>query len=722
MANKGIGLDPGQLSYVRGQTHLLVIAIDAYRHCPPLYNCVKDARDLITVLTEKYGVLPENTTTLFNEAATRDNIYEAFEKMVSEVHAPDNLLIYFSGHGEYNKSFQQGYWIPVNAEQGRTSQYIPNSEIRIFLSAIPAHHIFLMADSCFSGSLFAQGADRFMSKRYESDPSRWGLTSGRNEIVSDGKPGDNSPFAESLLYRLRQNSGAIGVQELCAQVVEYVQSNADQSPIGEPLKISGHKNGQFVFHLLKNAKRDWASTRQTDTLEAYQAYLSTYPDSENSAAAKDKIRELQEIKDWEQVKTEHTIFSYSRYLSKYTDGQFEEEARLALRRLEDDQSWERARKQGTLSAMYDYLDKHPDGQYIAVAKKHIASLIEDQRKTGDTPTERKPAPASRTIAPTKTASAETGPKQKKKEPTTTSGLTTQLKAIGGGILLILLFFIGKQITKLGSGNNQKAKEPTSQEATREDNGKIDLTTDLSNFGNKEENPGGTAPAERAGPRAVVSLAGFRGQVNLQNIKSNPELVIHCRFTDCQCTVKSFTLTQVSGARDGQIVYNTGGKLNDRSRQLLSIGSPGDLYYFSDIRVACNDNLQTKTVGDFSVKLSRVLSGLKIKSIPLTAIIGLPGLRPGPVDGKAFIEKLGLAAKKEDCASDCNCGVDYFSLTHVPANGKPTTITNKGAFYSAEALALIRKAASGDHYYFTDIVLKCNNSMVTNNNSLHFLIN
>ncbi len=227
----------------------MAIGINEYRHCPPLFNCVKDAKDLVRILTMEYEFDQEDVTTLFDQEATNEKITDAFYCLARKVTADDNVIIYFSGHGEYDQVLNRGYWIPVEAEEGKIHQYLPNSEVRDFLSAIKSRHTLLMADSCFSGSLFAsRSAGKSIIRRYEKDPSRWGLSSGRNEIVSDGKPGDNSPFAESLLYQLRENPDGLGVDELCFKVREYVEANSNQAPIGEPLKVEGHKNGVFVFH------------------------------------------------------------------------------------------------------------------------------------------------------------------------------------------------------------------------------------------------------------------------------------------------------------------------------------------------------------------------------------------------------------------------------------------------------------------------------------------
>lgn len=231
-----------------GTNYLFVIAIDAYEHCPTLYNCLRDAHQLIELLTTRYRFEKKNVKTLFNEKATEGNIFRGFRELAQTVTLKDNVVIYFSGHGEYDKVFDEGYWIPVNAQLGAHEDFVPNSKIKTILGAIKSKHTFLIADSCFSGSLFSQFKNTTVAERLENDPSRWGLTAGRNEVVSDGKPGDNSPFAESLLYHLRKNKQALGVATLCNRVVENVIASANQTPRGEPLKVKGHRGGQFFFH------------------------------------------------------------------------------------------------------------------------------------------------------------------------------------------------------------------------------------------------------------------------------------------------------------------------------------------------------------------------------------------------------------------------------------------------------------------------------------------
>ncbi len=253
MANKGIdirGTGPAP-QRKRGVNYLLAIAIDEYEHCPRLYNCVQDARRLIDVLSTRYQFEKEHTFTLFNEQATEHAIINSFKKMVQLIRPEDNLIILFSGHGEYEEAIDEGYWIPVDAPLGHTNEYIANSRIVKYIRAINSLHTFLIVDSCFSGSLFAtrslgQQAD---ANRLDEIPSRWLLTAGRNELVSDGRPGSHSPFADNVIYFLENNTEpSLSVTTLIDRVVNAVIHNARQTPRGEPLQDVGHRGGQFHFY------------------------------------------------------------------------------------------------------------------------------------------------------------------------------------------------------------------------------------------------------------------------------------------------------------------------------------------------------------------------------------------------------------------------------------------------------------------------------------------
>ena len=361
-----------------GKTHLLVIAIDEYAHCPRLNNCVKDAKEFIEILDTRYGIaIDAALPPLFNGDATKKNIIYSFRKLAEKAAPQDNVLIYFSGHGEYDKVLKQGYWVPVEAQKGGIDTYLPNSEVRTFLEAVNSHHTFMVVDSCFSGALFLDKSVDKNVVRLESHPSRWGLTSGRNEIVSDGEAGRNSPFAESLLYHLGHNPGDLGVMQLCTLVLEQVVANAIQSPRGEPLQVKGHKGGQFVFKPKKEDEdRLWAEALKSNSIAAYNAFLARFPTGIHAATARHLLKELEEEGHWEAAQASNNIHRWLDFLDKYPQSRYRKEAGEKIKSLEDLQDWETARQGGKISDFLKYKYSHPEGRYVKEADQRIAELRE----------------------------------------------------------------------------------------------------------------------------------------------------------------------------------------------------------------------------------------------------------------------------------------------------------------------------------------------------------
>ena len=233
--------------------HLLIIGIDQYANgISPLNNAVRDAQQFKKLVIEQFQFTKEHITELYNEEATRSNILATFGKLLHQLTDNDNLIFYYSGHGEQVKvgNGTRGYWIPSDAKNNESWTYIPNSEIINLFKLSKAHHIFGIVDSCFSGSLFATRKLTTAVERVDSFPSRWLLTAGRLEVVSDGTLGTNSPFATSLFTYLKNTKeDGIWVADLCSWVLKGMSFNTEkQTPRGEPLQDVGHYGGQFVFY------------------------------------------------------------------------------------------------------------------------------------------------------------------------------------------------------------------------------------------------------------------------------------------------------------------------------------------------------------------------------------------------------------------------------------------------------------------------------------------
>ena len=236
-----------------GEYHLLIIGIDSYQYWEPLQNAVNDAKEIHNTLEEKYKT--DNIITLYNQEATRANIIKAFEDLRNAVSENDNVMIYFSGHGEYVGNPPKGYWVPVDSKKKSSADYISTADIKTFISEINSKHIFLIADACYSGDVFRgntvsipyENSERYYNTVHNKR-SRSALTSGDIEKVMDAGRDGHSVFAYYLLKELNRNDKRyLDASELYNAIKIPVFNNSEQSPRFAPLKNTGDEGGQFIF-------------------------------------------------------------------------------------------------------------------------------------------------------------------------------------------------------------------------------------------------------------------------------------------------------------------------------------------------------------------------------------------------------------------------------------------------------------------------------------------
>lgn len=328
---RGIDISNTQPSYDprQGKNYLLAIGIDRYRHWTPLDNAVKDARDLIQVLIQQYQFDEELITTLFDERATEANIYDAIRELKRKVTPQDNLLVYYSGHGHYDEDFDEGHWIPVDAKTDTEDRFISNSNIIKRINAIDAHHVLLIIDSCFSGSLVVKKRNTSIDEHFRS---RRIVSSGRLETVSDGRAGENSPFAAGLITYLKRNTKrAVNTTALVQYIKEFIAGKARQNPVDGRIQNSADEGGEFVFHLRVSEADFWANVQEKGTVQAYQNYLEYYPTGQYATLAERRLLALREEDVWRSARAKDNELAYKNYLQKYAGaGKYLEEARQRL--------------------------------------------------------------------------------------------------------------------------------------------------------------------------------------------------------------------------------------------------------------------------------------------------------------------------------------------------------------------------------------------------------
>jgi hypothetical protein len=229
--------------------HALIIGVSEYEfsgaRLPNLDKPVQDAEQLKDILIEYY-TFAENDIYLLNNP-TRENIINAFDKMIETVGARDNLLIFYAGHGYYDKATDFGFWLPANAKTTSRSDWIPNSTIKDYVSAVPAKHTLLITDACFGGSIFKTRTTTVMDSRkvfdLYRDRSRKAITSGNLTEVPD-----QSFFIKILLKVLEDNNqDYLPASSLFSRIYEPILNNSPTVPQFGVIQGAGDEGGDFIF-------------------------------------------------------------------------------------------------------------------------------------------------------------------------------------------------------------------------------------------------------------------------------------------------------------------------------------------------------------------------------------------------------------------------------------------------------------------------------------------
>ena len=93
-----------------GKVHGLIIGINAYQDFPALQYANADALNFYRLLlSPSIGADSNHVVLLLNEKATSPNVYEALENLVTFAKAGDRVFIYFSGHGDVEKTTVQQF-------------------------------------------------------------------------------------------------------------------------------------------------------------------------------------------------------------------------------------------------------------------------------------------------------------------------------------------------------------------------------------------------------------------------------------------------------------------------------------------------------------------------------------------------------------------------------------------------------------------------------------
>ena len=237
----------------KGKDYALLFAVEDYDHWTKLHKPVSDAETIQHDLETLYGF-----ETRLIKNPTQARILEAIREFAEMDYTDDDqLFIFFAGHGYFDNTFKGGYLVArdtqLPTEDIAMLSYVSHSVVRDIIDAMNCKHIFLVLDTCYSGTfdrlIAMRGniANRLPQQLTAGDISRkfqyttrWYLTSGGKEIVYDA-----SPFVHQFLEALRSKGGSdniLTIDEILSYVRKLVKPKPRASGFG-----SDEPGSDFLF-------------------------------------------------------------------------------------------------------------------------------------------------------------------------------------------------------------------------------------------------------------------------------------------------------------------------------------------------------------------------------------------------------------------------------------------------------------------------------------------
>ncbi len=125
----------------------------------------------------------------------------------------------------------------------------------------------------------------------------------------------------------------------------------------------------LLFALLLTACEgaDLHEAQQLDSPEAYEAFLTEYPQSAEAARLRERIEELRFLR----AQREGTVEALQGYLQRHPDGAHAQKARKE----EDKLSFDVAKRENTPDAYQAYLDSHAAGEFVEHARDRKETIL-----------------------------------------------------------------------------------------------------------------------------------------------------------------------------------------------------------------------------------------------------------------------------------------------------------------------------------------------------------
>ena len=231
-----------------GRYYALLIAVQDYAK-GGFPDLTYPANDVIKVkgLLEEYRFNDKDITLLINPG--REKILDALDELNEKITPQDNLLIYFSGRGVWDKESTQGYWLPANARKNRKARWLSHATLLDYIKGFKAKHTLLVADAGFSDGMYTQKNKAEQTGRDVA--ALYQLTSRSILTAPQGaENSDKSMLNLGFVQQLEQNKDTyLSAHDLFIKVKGPLgdKGAAQNLPEYGSIQGVGDQGGEFIF-------------------------------------------------------------------------------------------------------------------------------------------------------------------------------------------------------------------------------------------------------------------------------------------------------------------------------------------------------------------------------------------------------------------------------------------------------------------------------------------
>lgn len=132
--------------------------------------------------------------------------------------------------------------------------------------------------------------------------------------------------------------------------------------------------GVVAFAACNSAKSEWSKVTTANTIRAYQAFVSRYPNDTHVIDALARIVSLQDAQARSKAEVASTIVGYQQYLASAPNGAHAQAARDQISARERAAAWDTAQMAGTVWSLTDFLQRYSSGPEADQARDKLKTL------------------------------------------------------------------------------------------------------------------------------------------------------------------------------------------------------------------------------------------------------------------------------------------------------------------------------------------------------------